>query len=143
MSNLFKTAFVHVLHEQPTPEEMSDSEAMEQSLDKGTDPASFDTAAADDGAADHLMASSKLQASMVGAVNEWINRLSEFSEFLNGTGPESMQSKLKNAVPETLFDKIRIAESKKIARVSMEVTALCEMMKGYSATSNSPKLRGV
>jgi hypothetical protein len=142
MSNLFKTAFVHVLHEQPTPEEMSDSEAMEQSLDKGTDPAAFDTTA-DDGAADHLMATSKLQASMVGAVEEWIRRLSEFSEFLNGTGPESMQSKLKNSIPETLFDKIRIAESKKIARVSMEVTALCEMMKGYSATSNSPKLRGV
>ena len=52
-----------------------------------------------------------------------------------------MQSKLKNAIPETLFDKIRVAESKKISRAAMEIGALNEMMKGYLANSSNAKLK--
>lgn len=139
MSNLFKKAFVHVLHEQPVPEEISDKDAMRQTLDKGTDPTDFDSDS--NAAADHLAATSKIQAQMVGTLSEWITKLEEFSDYLNGTGGNSIQSKLKNAVPDTLFDKIRVAETKKIARVAMEISALTEMLKGYSASASDAKYR--
>jgi hypothetical protein len=138
MSNLFQKAFVHVLREQP---EISDPEAMAQTLDKGTNPQDFDVDAG--AAADHMQAVTKMQAQMVSTLQSWITKLEEFSDSLNGTHPESMQSKLKNCVPDSLFDKIRVAETKKIARVSMEVTSLCEMLKGYLASSNDAKYKGV
>jgi len=146
-SNLFEKAFVHVLREAPQPVEtdptanVSDSDAMAQTLDKGTDPADFDSDAG--AAADHMAAATKMQAGMVQSLQNWINELEKFSKFLNGTDPNSMQSKLKNSIPATLFDKIRIAETKKIARVAMEVTSLNEMLKGYLATSDDNKYRGV
>lgn len=140
MSNLFKTAFLHVLHEQPEAE-ISDSEAMRQTLDQGTDPSAFDSDAV--AAADHALAASKMHQNMVLGLSGWIGKLEDFSEFLNGTGDGSMQTKLKNSPPETLYDKIRISETKKIARVSMEITSLSEMLKGYLASSSSTKLAGV
>jgi hypothetical protein len=146
-SNIFEKAFVHVLREAPEPVEsdptagISDADAMAQTLDKGTNPADFD---ADTGAAaDHMAAASKMQASMVAELNAWISQLDQFAKFLNATTADSVQQKLKKAIPNTLFDKIRVAEAKKIARVAMEVSSLNEMLKGYSATANNPTLRGV
>ena len=138
MSNLFQKAFVHVLREQP---EVSDANAMAQTLDKGTDPTDFNVDAG--AAADHMQAVTKMQAQMVSSLEGWITKLEDFSDFLNGVQPESMQSKLKNCVPDTLYDKIRVAETKKIARVSMEVTSLCEMLKGYLASASDAKYKGV
>ena len=146
-SNLFEKAFVHVLREAPEPvqqdpaSELSDADAMAQTLDKGTDPSDFDgdTAAA----ADHMAATSKMQANMVSSLKSWISQLEQFSKFLNGTDPSSVQSKLKDCVPDTLFDKIRVAETKKIARVAMEISSLNEMLKGYLASSNNASFRGV
>ena len=146
MSNLFQKAFVSVLHE--APEELalpttgvSDADAMASTLDKGTDPTAFDSDA--NAAADHMVATSKMQANMVASLQSWIAKLEEMATFLNGTGPESVQSKLKNGIPDTLFDKIRVAETKKIARVAMELTSLNEMLKGYLASSGDSKFRGV
>lgn len=141
MSNLFKTAFLHVLKEEPevSPAELSDKDAMAQTLDKGSSPEDFDVDA--DAAAHHAQATSKMHDQMVGTLQGWIGKLEEFKEFLNGTQPDTMQSKLKNAIPETLFDKIRVAESKKISRVAMEISSLNELMKGYLANSNNAKLK--
>lgn len=146
-SNLFEKAFVHVLREAPEPvrpdptADVSDADAMAQTLDKGTNPSDFDSDAG--AAADHMQATSKMQANMVASLKGWINQLEDFSKFLNGTDENSVQSKLKNSIPNTLFDKIRIAETKKIARVSMEITSLNEMLKGYLASSNNSTYRGV
>jgi hypothetical protein len=146
-SNLFEKAFVHVLREAPEPVEtdptagVSDSDAMAQTLDKGTNPSDFDSDAG--AAADHMQAATKMQIKMVASLKDWIFKLEEFSKFLNGTDENSVQSKLKNSIPDTLFDKIRIAETKKIARVSMEITSLNEMLKGYLASSNNSTYRGV
>jgi hypothetical protein len=52
-----------------------------------------------------------------------------------------MQSKLNSAEPDTLFDKISTAETKKIARVSVEIASLSQMLKGYLATANDPKYK--
>lgn len=145
MSNLFQKAFVTVLREAPEDvvpnPETSDADAMASTLDKGTDPTEFNVDA--NAAADHMAATSKMQANMVSSLQSWIAKLEEMANFLNGTGPESVQSKLKTSVPDTLFDKIRVAETKKIARVSMELTSLNEMFKGYLASSGDSKYRGV
>ena len=146
MSNLFQKAFVNVLHEAPEDVAppaggVSDADAMASTLDKGTDPTEFNVDA--NAAADHMASTSKMHTNMVSSVQNWIAKLEDVANFLNGTGPESVQSKLKHAVPDTLFDKIRVAETKKIARVSMEVTSLNEMLKGYLASSNDSKFRGI
>lgn len=139
MSNLFQKAFAHVLHE--APEDISDTDAMQQTLDQGTDPNSFNVDA--NAAANHMEATTKMQNQMVGSLQQWIGELERVGDFLNGTGPNSIQSQLKNCVPDTLFDKIRVAETKKIARVAMEITSLNEMLKGYLASSGDAKFRGV
>ena len=145
MSNLFQKAFVNVLHEAPEDiaqnPDATDADAMASTLDKGTDPTEFNVDA--NAAADHMQATSKMQANMVASLQSWISKLEEMANYLNGTGPESVQSKLKNCVPDTLFDKIRVAETKKIARVSMELTSLNEMLKGYLASASDPKYKGV
>ena len=114
---------------------------MEQSRDQGPDPNDFNTEA--NAAADHMQATTKMQNQMVGSLQQWIGELERIADFLNGTGNNSVQSQLKNCVPDTLFDKIRVAETKKIARVSMEITSLNEMLKGYLASSGDAKVRGV
>lgn len=122
-------------------EEMSDDQtAMAQTLDKGTEVSDFDVQAPEAGAqAQPTM--SAIQKVMYDELNTWILRLDEFKEFLNGTGPESVQSRLNSSETDTLFAKISTAETKKIARVAVEVTSLNEMLKGYVATANDPKYR--
>ena len=141
--NAYERTFLKVLKEEPTPEEMTDREAMAQTLDDGTSPEDFDVSGADS-AQKHIEASSKMQQQMVSELQRWIQELEKFSKFLNDpSNPTSMQSRLRSAIPDTIFDKIRIAENKKIARVSMEVTSLNEMLKGYLSSSQDPKFKGV
>lgn len=141
--NAYERTFLKVLKEEPTPEEMTDREAMAQTLDDGSSPEDFDIDGADS-AQKHIEASSKMQQQMVSELQRWISELEKFSKFLNDpSNPTSMQSRLRSAIPDTIFDKIRIAENKKIARVSMEVTSLNEMLKGYLSSSQDPKFKGV
>lgn len=141
--NAYERTFLKVLKEEPTPEEMTDREAMAQTLDDGSSPEDFDINGADS-AQKHIEASSKMQQQMVSELQKWIGELEKFSKFLNDpSNPTSMQSRLRSAIPDTIFDKIRIAENKKIARVSMEVTSLNEMLKGYLSSSQDPKFKGV
>lgn len=80
---------------------------------------------------------------MIHSLNDWIVKLDEIVEYLNGTTPESIQMQLKKAVPDTIFDKMRTAEAKKIARVAKEISALAETFKGYAATADNPSYRFV
>lgn len=151
MVNLYEKAFKKVLTE---ADEVSDLDAMSQTLDTqktGVTPADLDAQTPDDGIAPsneddlaaHSYHASSMQKKMVNELKTWISKLEEFSKFLNDPNPASMQSRLKDCAPDTLFDKIRIAETKKIARVSMEVVSLNEMLKGYLANSKDPKFLGV
>lgn len=80
---------------------------------------------------------------MVNSLNSWITELDRIVEYLNGTSDGSIQMTLKKAVPDTIFDKMRNAEAKKIARVAKEISALAETFKGYAATSDNPSYRFV
>jgi hypothetical protein len=84
---------------------------------------------------------SGIQKKMYDELKTWVVELDRLAEYLNGTGPESMQSRLNSAEPDTLFDKISTAETKKIARVSVEIASLSQMLKGYLATANDPKYK--
>ena len=78
---------------------------------------------------------------MVRDLTSWVEKLDGMVEFLNGTGAESIQMHLKRSVADTLFDKMRTSEAKKIARVAKEISALAETFKGYLATAEDPKYR--
>ena len=62
---------------------------------------------------------------------EIIRKMEDFTNYLNSEEGYSVQSKLHAASCDTLFNKIAGAETKKIARVAMELSSLIENLKGY------------
>lgn len=136
MSN-YGNRFKKVLIEKD--DELTDQDAMLQTLDKGTDPTMLDinVPPAEPG----VPTMGAVQKKMYDELKSWVNELDKFAEYLNGTIPGSVQSRLNSAEPDTLFDKIATAETKKIARVSVEIASLSQMLKGYLASANDPKYR--
>lgn len=118
-----------------------DQQAMAQTLDQGSDVSDFNVQDVPPADAQMVPTMGAVQKKMYEELKTWIGRIDEFSAFLNGTNPESVQSRLNSAEPDTLFDKISTAETKKIARVAVELSSLNEMLKGYLASANDPKYR--
>jgi len=138
----FENRFFKVLKEQD-----EDRAAMLSTLDKGTDPQDFDTevnTATDinDPNSAVSRALSEREAAMVSQVREWVVNMEEFLENLNGT-ENSIQTALANAEADTLLDKMRQSEQRKIARVATELAALAESFKGFLAQSNNSSLKYV
>lgn len=117
-----------------------DDAAMRAVLDKDTDPNDF---SADAPSVDIQKMVQDKENKMVVELESWIQQIQAFNDFLNDTNPSSIQSKLKTAAPESLFDKIRSAEQKRITRVATDLAALTEIFKGYLATSSNPQLKYV
>lgn len=148
----FKKDFVAIL-EADLKEDISDKEAMAQTLDKGSTPEDFDANTSDmqmDDQDQALQASQDLMnvvnnqnQLMVNKLKDWIVRVQDFVSFLNDTEGDSIQNSLTKALPDTLFDKIKTAESKKIARTAVDLASLAETLKGYIVQSNNPKNRFV
>lgn len=137
--NDFGKRFFKVLREQDD----MDREAMEASLDQGTDPTAFDTSPVPVGdSTDVAVAMAKQNAAMVNELKGWIESIETFLEKLNGT-QNSIQTVLAQADADTLFDKMKQSEQRKIARVATELAALNESFKGFLATSTNASLRGV
>lgn len=108
--------------------EMSDEEAYKRSLDKGTDPAEFDVAP---------NPQLKVDSSGVEAARSWISKLEEMAEFVNGTGPESLNSQInqleiKNSVP---FRGVVRREEKRITKLAENLRGLAEVFKSVVITS--------
>lgn len=138
-ANVFKLNLEQDLAGQIDPE--AEAAAMEDTLEPGTDPAKL---GADGGPnAEVAAAVAKNNQAMKQSLTTWIQTLEEFVEFLNGLDGNSVQSQLKNAVPDTIMDKIRSSEMKKISRVSMEVAGLKEIFRGYLASSDDAKYKFV
>ena len=64
-------------------------------------------------------------------LQEWVARISEFNEFLNGMETESLQKKLNDADCDTLFATISRSETKKVSRIAQDLSGLIESLKGY------------
>jgi len=124
--SFFGKRFITLLEQDETVE-ITDTEAMETQLDPGTDAADFDVEAPEQSPEDMVKANNAAQAQELAS---WIARMEEFTNYLNSEG-DSVQSKLHQASCDTLFNKIASAETKKIARVAMDLSALIENLKGY------------
>ena len=140
----FESRFFKVINEQDL-----EKKAMTASLDKGTDPGEFDvdTAPPESAAADLTAQAAKIKSAQSQAMAQelqvWVEKCDEFLEFLNGTSGDSIQTKLANAEPDTIFDRMKQSEQRKIARVATELAALTESFRGYISQTENPAFKYV
>jgi hypothetical protein len=128
----FKSRFDYILEadNEEAPAPSTDREAMAQQLDTAA-PEDLDVRPAGRAArVDHA------KIEQANALNEWINRIDLFINFLNGTDSTSIQSQLHAASCDTMFEDIARSEKKKIARLAAELSSLSESFKGYLISSN-------
>jgi hypothetical protein len=136
MAKKYYNRFTKVLREQDEDLELTDAEALDAELsDITSDELGADLP--DDVSGSPL---NDQQKQMYDELNSWITKMDEFASYLNGTD-DSIQTTLNSAEPDTIFDSISNSETKKIARVAMEVMSLSEILKGYLAGANDPKYR--
>jgi len=139
--NSYVNRFKKVLLEQDGVD-ITDRDAMASTLDKGTTPEDFDIEAPKGVVGQVPAELTVFQKQMFDELRKWLGDMEQFKEYLNGTGGESIQTKLNSASPETLFKKISDAETKKISRVAMELGSLIEILKGYLAGAADSKYKG-
>jgi len=139
----FSNVFLTVLKE--ADDRDLERAAMEASLDDGTNPADFDVDLTPSGDVDEVAdAMSRQNQKNLQTIQHWIQETSKFLDFLNSESPTSIQSTLANATPDTIMDRMKSAEQRKIARVASDLASFKEALKGYLAQGNSsPALRGV
>ena len=141
----FENRFFKVLSE--ADEFDADREAMESSLDSGTDAGEFDAsmpdpAQADDAAMRAAQATSDLALQMQQELEGWVSEMDAFLHKLNGT-EGSIQSVLASAEADTIFDRMKQSEQRKITRVATELASLTESFRGYISQTDNPQFRGV
>jgi len=107
----------------------SDKEAMAQKLDTAK-PNDFDVKGTTVTNVDAIKREQQVK------LKNWIGKIDEFIEYLNGTNNDSIQTQLHSAVCETMFQDIARSEKKKIARLAAELSSLSESLKGYLISSN-------
>lgn len=141
----FANKFFTILNEQDV-----ERDAMLSTLDKDTDPSEFDVdtqAPADSEAADLAGQAAKIKSAqsqaMVSELQGWVEQCDSFVKFLNGTDDNSIQSRLSKAEPDTIFDRMKQSEQRKIARVATELAALTESLRGYISQSENPAFKYV
>lgn len=135
--SLYQKRFKKFLSEQDDEDiELTDQEAMASTLDPETSPEDFDV----DVPSNSEGPINSQSRQMFEELNGWIEEMDRFSNYLNGTS-DSIQTSLNAAESDTIFDSISNAETKKIARVAMEISSLSEILKGYLAGANDPKYK--
>jgi hypothetical protein len=71
------------------------------------------------------------QTQQLAELQSWIGEIDKFIDYLNGVNSNSLQSKLHSAGCDSMFEKIARSETKKIARVAVDLSSLAESLKGY------------
>jgi len=136
----FEKRFFHVLHEQD-----ADREAMLSTLDQDTNPDDFNVNTAPPADSANTAVSQAItdrNNQMVQQIKGWISEMEQFRDMLNGT-ENSIQTALASAEPDTILDKMRSSEQRKIARVATELAALTETFKGYLSQAGDASLKYV
>ena len=64
-------------------------------------------------------------------IQEWIDKVESFIEFLNGNVPHSIQKQLASADCDTLFNNVSNNQATKITRIAAELGALQQELSGY------------
>jgi hypothetical protein len=118
---------------------------MENSLDDGTNPEDFDVdmtpnvnSEVDQISKRAADAMSQKNQQMIDELQSWISKTEEFLAFLNSEDPNSIQSRLAAAEPDTVMDKMKQSQQTKISRVAADLAMLHQNFLGFmSQTSNS------
>jgi len=131
-------------------EQTEERVAFEAELDKDTDAGEFDvdvdvdeTVVEDDPNVKAALAVSERNEAMRAKLEGWVGEIETFLEYLNGSSPDSIQTLLANAEPDTIFDRMKASEQRKIARVATELAALNESFKGYIAQTGNAQFKYV
>tara|TARA_R110002020_G_scaffold137796_2_gene307377 strand:- start:1743 stop:2186 length:444 start_codon:yes stop_codon:yes gene_type:complete len=129
---------------------VEEREAFEAELDDDTSAGDFDvdvevdeTVVEDDPNVKAAMAVSERNEAMRAKLEGWVGEIEVFLEYLNGSSPDSIQTLLANAEPDTIFDRMKASEQRKIARVATELAALNESFKGYIAQTGNAQFKYV
>jgi hypothetical protein len=145
MINLYAARFKKVLLE--ADEDMDtglERDAMEASLDDGTDPSEFDPSNDMDSTQSELAdILSRRNQQIVGDLQSWIDSIDNFLKVLNSEDPTSIQSRLANAEPDTVFDKMKQSQQTKISRVASDLAALHQGFLGFMAQTKNAKYKYV
>ena len=131
-------------------EDIEDREAFEAELEDGTDAQDFDidlevdeTAVEEDPNVKAAQAVNERNESMKEELRGWIGKMEEFLDYLNGEEADSIQQKLANAEPDTIFDRMKASEQRKLARVATELAGVTESFKGYLAQTGNSQFKYV
>jgi hypothetical protein len=144
--NKFEKSFFNFLTEKDNAE--LERQAMAATLDKETDASEFDidtqpSPESNDLAVQAAQIKSAQSQAMQEKLEGWVARCDEFLEFLNGTSGESIQTMLANSESDTIFDRMKQSEQRKIARVATELAALTESFRGYVSQTENPSFKYV
>jgi hypothetical protein len=142
----FERRFFKSLNEQAEEERA----AFEAELDDNTEAGDFDVdvevdevAVEEDPNVKAAQAVSERNAAMRTQLEGWVSEIERFLDYLNGSTPDSIQTLLANAEPDTIFDRMKASEQRKIARVATELAALNESFKGYIAQTGNAQFKYV
>jgi hypothetical protein len=136
----FKNQFLKILKENPELERA----AMEASLDDGVSGEDFDLDMDATGEFDEVGdAINRRNQQEVATLDGWISQIDQFLKTLNSDDPSSIQSKLANAVPDTILDKVKQSQQTKIARVASDLASLHQGLLGFKAMSGNSQLKNV
>lgn len=143
----FAKNFLEVLKEADLDRDL-ERQAMEGSLDDGIDAEEFDTdlemspeeQIATDEVADAM---SKRNQQIISELQGWIDRVEEFLSFLNSEDPNSVQSRLAAAEPDTVMDKMKQSQQTKISRVASDLASLHQNFLGFMAQTSNARFRHV
>jgi hypothetical protein len=142
----FERRFFKSLNEQTEEEKV----AFEAELDDDTDAGEFDvnvdvdeTVVEDDPNVKAALAVSERNEAMRSTLEGWVGEIEVFLEYLNGSTPDSIQTVLASSEADTIFDRMKASEQRKIARVATELAALNESFKGYLAQTGNAQFKYV
>jgi hypothetical protein len=140
----FENRFFKTLKEATEEEKAFDAE-----LDDTTDAEDFDTdlevdevAAGEDPIVQAAKAQSAAAEQMRSELTGWVSEMDKFLHYLNGED-NSIQSALGQAEADTIFDRMKQSEQRKIARVATELASLAESFRGYLAQTDNPTFKHV
>ena len=144
----FARNFMTVLREADSSD--LERKAMESSLDDGTNPEDFNIDMTPDtnGVVDQQSrqvadAMSQKNQQTIDEIQSWIDKTEEFLAFLNSEDPNSIQSRLAAAEPDTVMDKMKQSQQTKISRVASDLASLHQNFLGFMAQTSNARFKYV
>ena len=129
LEDLEKDAFADTLDDDTNSD---DFDIDVESPDKGIDNTAMKVSQA------HAQHAAEMKTELTG----WVSEMDSFLSKLNGES-NSIQSALANAEADTLFDRMKQSEQRKITCVATELASLTESFRGYLSQTNNPSFRHV